>query len=57
MFIFDFIGGMFGYKMIRYLIAFLLGCVLGATGLHSILAGMWNELGVILPLHVGKFHL
>jgi hypothetical protein len=54
MFIFDFFGGLFAYKMIRYFIAFLLGCVLGATGLHALLAGMWHEILIIFPVHLHR---
>lgn len=49
MFIFEFIGGLFAFRFVRYTIVFLLGCFLGATGMHSLLVGMWHELEVILP--------
>lgn len=45
----------FDSRLFRYLLVFLLGAAVGATGLHDAFAGMWHEfLTLIGHPHVGK---
>lgn len=42
-------------KTFRYLIVFLLGAALGATGLHALLNTMWHDFLTVFGVHnVGK---
>lgn len=52
----DLLKVLIGFTFVRYIIVFLLGCVLGAAGMHHILVEMWQQFEAVAGIH-GGVHL